>query len=181
MYKTLITEDRLKELVRIIDLTPSGLCAEIGVYKGGSLKYMSDKHRDREFWGIDTFEGLPGKDWNNSEPHNPGDFNDTSFEVVKEYLKDNKKVSLIQGYFPACIPLHEYGEITFSFVHVDTDFYQSVKNAIEYFYPLLKPGGIMVFDDYQWDNCPGVKRALDESGLKYYPTRAEYQAYVIKP
>lgn len=178
---TLITQDRLTELARLIGQTPPGLCIELGVYKGGSLRYMSDAYPEREFWGLDTFEGLPDKDWNESEVHIPGEFGDTSAPFVLHLLKDNPKVRLIQGYFPTSMPIHEYGDIKVSFVHVDTDFYQSVKNAIQYFYPLLRPGGIMVFDDYEWPNCPGVKKALDESGLSYQKTNAQYQAYIRKP
>lgn len=178
---TLISEDRIKELVRLLQKTPNGLCAELGVYKGGSLKYLSEACPDREFWGFDTFEGLPEEDWNESEPHHPGDFNDTSLEAVQTFLKNNKNVKLIKGYFPQSMPAFENGAPKFSFVHVDTDFYQSVKACIDYFYPLLKPGGIMVFDDYEWEACPGVKRALDESGLPYKPTLAKYQAYIEKP
>lgn len=178
---TLISEDRIKELVRLLRTTPKGLCAELGVYKGGSLKHMAEACPNREFWGFDTFEGLPEVDWDATEVHQPGDFNDTSLEEVQKFLKDNRNVKLIKGYFPQSIPVFKNGTPGFSFVHVDTDFYQSIKACIDYFYPLLKSGGIMVFDDYEWIACPGVKRALDESGLPYKPTQAKYQAYIQKP
>lgn len=178
---TLISDDRINELVRLLGETPPGLCAELGVYKGGSLKIMADAYPDRKFWGFDTFEGLPKVDWNESEPHNPGDFNDTSLEAVQDFLKNNPNVRLVKGYFPESIKGFENEVKGLSFVHVDTDFYQSVKACIDYFYPLLKPGGVIAFDDYEWPACPGVKRALDESGLPYKPTRAKYQAYIQKP
>ncbi|MFT3748445.1 MAG: TylF/MycF/NovP-related O-methyltransferase [Agriterribacter sp.] len=178
---TLISEDRINELIRLLRESPNGLCAELGVYKGGSLKFLAETCPEREFWGFDTFEGLPKVDWNESEPHNPGDFNDTSLEAVQAFLKNNSNVKLIKGYFPESMPVFPKNAPKFSFVHVDTDFYQSVKTCINYFYPLLKPGGVMVFDDYDWPACPGVKRALDESGLPYKPTLAKYQAYIQKP
>lgn len=178
---TLISDDRINELIRLIGETPDGLCVELGVYKGGSLKRMSDAFPKREFWGFDTFEGLPKVDWSESEPHNPGDFSDTSLESVQGFLSNNRRVKLIKGYFPESIYPYKTDALQFSFVHVDTDFYQSVKACLDFFYPLLKPGGIMVFDDYDWPACPGVKQALDESGLLYRPTLAKYQAYIQKP
>lgn len=177
-YKTLITGDRLGELNRLCGLTPKGPIAELGVYKGGSLKYLAERHPDRNITGFDTFEGLPEKDWNESEVHVPGDFNDNSLEAVQEYLKDHKNITLIKGYFPESAD--SIADQKFSFVHIDFDFYQGMKSGIEFFYPRLVEGGIIVLDDYGWPNCPGVKQALDESGLKYQPTNAQYQAYIRK-
>lgn len=179
---TLISDDRIRELIRLLGKTPDGPCAELGVYKGGSLKLMSDAYPNRTFWGFDTFEGLPEVDWNESEPHHPGDFNDTSLEAVQQYLHNNKNVNLVKGYFPESLSIYNIDpETKYSFVHVDTDFYRSVKACLDYFYPRLKQGGIIVFDDFDWPACPGVKQALDESGLPYRPTAAKYQAYIQKP
>lgn len=100
-YLTLITKDRLDSIVEYIKKSPSeGLIVCLGVYKGGDVKYIADHFPDREVIGIDTFQGLPKEDWNESEIHQPGDFSDTSYEAVKEYLKDNLNVRLVQGLFP---------------------------------------------------------------------------------
>jgi O-methyltransferase len=32
----------------------------------------------------------------------------------------------------------------------------------EFFYPRLNPGGAMIFDDYGFPSCPGVRQAVDE-------------------
>jgi hypothetical protein len=203
MDNTLITQDRLDELVRLCKLTPNtilskdSIIVEVGVYKGGSLKLLGENFPKKLVYGIDTFEGLPIEDWNENEIHKVGDFSDNSYEKVEEFLGDlivgkTKKgnIWLIKGYFPESFlkiienDKEEYKERhtveQYSFIHVDTDFYKSVKSCIEFFYPKLLKGGIMVFDDYNWPNCPGVKKALDESGLKYEKTNAKYQAYLIK-
>lgn len=177
-YKTLITDDRLLELNRLCGQTPKGAIVELGNYQGGSLKYLAERFPDRNIIGMDTFEGLPEKDWNESEVHKPGDFNDNSLEAVQKYLKDHRNVTLIKGYFPDSAT--ELEEQEFSFVHIDFDFYEGMKNGIEFFYPRLVKGGIIVCDDFDWPNCPGVKKALDESGLEYEKTNAKYQAYIKK-
>ena len=33
---------------------------------------------------------------------------------------------------------------------------------MEFFYDKVVPGGVIVFDDYGWQNCLGVKQAIDE-------------------
>lgn len=175
--ETLITADRLGELKRLCAQAPYGMLAEVGVYKGGSLKYLAQNFPNRHFFGFDTFQGLPEEKWQEGEPHKPGDFSDTSLESVKSYIA-RPNVTLVAGLFPDSAA--DFQALPFSFVHVDTDFYQSVRDCIEWFYPRLSEGGIMVFDDYQWPNCPGVQRALKDTGMHYQPTRAKHQAFVIK-
>lgn len=191
MNNTLITQDRLDELVRLCKQAPQvGWIVELGVYKGGSLAYLAKNFPNRDIVGFDTFEGLPKEHWTVAEIHQPGDFSDNSYWAVKEFLQLQgiKNVDLLKGFFPSIGThfnlssrgMNDRDVKKYSFVHVDFDFYKGIKSAIEFYYPILEPGGIMVFDDYEWPNCPGVKKALDESGLKYQPTRAKFQAYVIK-
>lgn len=174
---TLITEDRIQELIRLCGLTSFGLNAEVGVYKGGSLKLMAEAYPDKTFVGFDTFQGLPKEKWTRNELHSPGDFSDTSLGAVEQFI-NRGNVFLVQGLFPESAT--SYDKTKFAFVHIDTDFYLSVKEAIQFFYPKLTPGGIIVLDDFGWPNCPGVEQALSESGLTYIPTHAKYQAYIIK-
>lgn len=173
---TLITKDRLDELVRIGKLTPAGPIAEVGVYKGGSLKYLADAFPDRKLYGFDTFEGLPAIHHSAEEIHQPGEFADTHVESVARFI-NNPRVELIKGLFPDSVWAIEEG-IHFSMVHIDTDFYLSIKACIEWFVPRMLPGGVIVLDDFDWPNCPGVRRALEESGLLWRPTRARYQAAI---
>jgi len=45
-------------------------------------------------------------------------------------------------------------------LHIDADWYESVKLCLERFYDHIQPGGFVVIDDYSyWDGC---KRATDE-------------------
>lgn len=172
---TLITQDRLNSLVNLCAQT-DGDIVEVGVYKGGSLKVLAERFPNRNCYGFDTFEGLPAEDWREGEVHQVGDFNDTSLEQVREFLSDNKNVTLIKGFFPATM----VGHLHPGFVHVDTDFYEGVKSCIDTLYPKLHPGGIMAFDDYKWRNCPGVEQALKETDCPIF-SDAEYQAYIKKP
>lgn len=180
-YKTLITEDRLKEIVRLAKTAPEdGVVVELGVYQGGSLLYLAESlSPERQIIGFDTFSGLPKEQWNKDEIHVPGDFKDTSWLGVFEYLIiENKRnnILLVGGLFPETA--YFLKEIPVSFVHVDFDFYEGAKAAIDFFRDKMVKGGVMVFDDYKWPNCPGVEKALQESGLTYQPTEADYQAYI---
>lgn len=186
-YRTLVTKDRLDSIVHYIKESPkAGTIIEAGVYLGGSLRYIADHFPGRNIIGIDTFEGLPQEDWNENEIHKPGDFSDTSYEAVKKYLSEYSNIELIKGIFPHSLDMGEsfilYNPI--SFVHVDFDFYEGIKNCLEYFWEDLIPGAWMIFDDYKWPNCPGVERALQEFSQKMKIDVIEtckYQAGIMKP
>jgi O-methyltransferase len=173
---TVITQDRLDALVRNAGLTPPGMIAECGVYRGGSLKLLAESFPERSCVGFDTFEGLPTAQWNKQEPHDPGYFSDTSIEDVRAFI-NLPNVKLVKGLFPESA--RHFNPAQFTFVHVDFDFYEGIKACIEFFWPFIPEGSIMMFDDFQWMMCPGVERAIREAGLKITMSAA-YQAIVIK-
>lgn len=177
---TLITQDRLDSIVQLLKQAPKeGLIAEIGVYKGGSLKVIAEAVPNRAVVGFDTFEGLPESQWSEDEIHKPGDFSDITLEAVQHFLQSNTNVTLVKGLFPESG--EEYKDAHFAFVHIDTDFYEAVKQSLDFVWPMIIKGGIVVFDDYQWGNCPGVKKALEEFGEPVLQTKAKWQAYIVKP
>lgn len=179
MQNTLITQDRLDAMITLAKLVPAtGYFAEIGVYKGGSLKNLALSFPERSILGFDSFEGLPKEFWTENERHKPGEFSDTSLESVNEFLKNTSNVTLIKGVFPQSA--QPYAGLYFSFVHIDTDFYLSVTACLQWFWPRLIKGGIVVLDDYLWPGCPGVEKALNDFAKPYQKTEADYQAYMIK-
>ena len=47
-------------------------------------------------------------------------------------------------------------------MHLDVDLYNSYKNCLDFFYPLLVNGGIITFDEYDNTKWTGAKVAIDE-------------------
>jgi FKBP-type peptidyl-prolyl cis-trans isomerase 2 len=140
--------------------TLRGDIAEIGVYKGGTAKLLA---RSFESTGklvhlFDTFSGMPESDAAR-DFHGAGDFGDTSLEQVRNFLSDCGNIRFHQGFFPDTSKPVE--DKTFCIVHVDVDIYQSALDCCSFFYPRLEKGGIMVFDDYGFVACPGIKIAVD--------------------
>lgn len=151
---------RLRDLARSVAHV-EGSFAELGVYKGGSAFLLASDHSERMLHLFDTFKGIPFTGAN--DKHQIGDFNDTSIDAVQKLL-DGKKVLFHQGLFPETTKGLEFEK--YAFVHVDGDQYQTTIDACEYFYPRMAEGGIMLFDDYEWRDCPGVKKALNEFAAK---------------
>ena len=46
-------------------------------------------------------------------------------------------------------------------VNLDADLYDPTKAGLEYFYPLVSPGGVIIIHDYNF-KWPGIKKAVDE-------------------
>ena len=137
---------------------------ECGVYKGGTALLLA--HVLRKYGAsqkkvlhlFDTFEGMPDTD-PNKDLHLKGDFSDTSLQGVRALFADYPPPVFHQGRVPET--LKEIAGAPISFAHIDVDIYQSVLDSCEVLYPQLVPGGIMVFDDYGFQSCPGARAAVD--------------------
>jgi O-methyltransferase len=139
----------------------AGDIGEVGVFKGGTAKLLAKTaaQSKKTLHLFDTFLGMPETD-PEKDIHKAGDFSDTSLERVQAFLSDCDNVRFYQGIFP-----HTSGPIEqtpFSMVHVDVDIYQSVIDCCRFFYPRVIRGGLIIFDDYGFLSCPGVKKAVDE-------------------
>ncbi|MFA5841403.1 MAG: TylF/MycF/NovP-related O-methyltransferase [Candidatus Paceibacterota bacterium] len=143
--------------------TLPGDVAEVGVYRGGTAKFLAllngEYQLNKNIYLFDTFGGMPETSAE-KDLHKEGDFSDTSLEGVLAYLKGLQRISLHRGLFPGTAgPVKDK---KFSFVHLDVDIYKSVLDCCDFFYPRMVQGGIIIFDDYGFVSCPGAKLAVDE-------------------
>jgi O-methyltransferase len=136
-----------------------GDIAEVGVYAGGSARLIAETKGDKELYLFDTFEGLPEVSKEDSSKFYKSMYA-ASFEEVSNYVQHGgiADVFIYKGYFPDTAgPIKNK---RFSFVHLDADIYQSTKDAIEFFYPRMNRGGVMISHDYI--NAQGVRKAFDD-------------------
>ena len=139
-----------------------GLFAELGVYKGDSAYALHLMDTSREFHLFDTFEGFIQKDLDvesgKAAKYTVHSFADTSIEAVIKRLQSDKFV-FHKGYFPETSDsvLHQ----KFALVNIDVDLYNPTKAGLEFFYPKLSPGGVMIIHDYNED-WPGIMKAVDD-------------------
>jgi O-methyltransferase len=135
-----------------------GDIAEVGVYKGGSAKLISEAKGTKTLHLFDTYEGLPEL----CDNDNPDQFHKGQYlgllDDVKNYLKTYQNVYFYKGLFPSTAGLVE--NKAFSFVHLDLDLYESTLDSIKFFYPRMNQGGIMISHDYI--NASGVRKAFDD-------------------
>ncbi len=176
----------VREMINLYNLASKakdleGDMAEVGVYQGGSAMIISRVKGEKPLHLFDTFEGLPEPDKRYDNNMVKGDMDNTSLDRVKSTLSGYNNIFLYKGYFPETATTLE--DKKFCFVNNDTDIYSSTKSFLEYFYPRMVKGGIILTHDYNDTRTPGVRKAYDE----FFSNRTENiveiwdtQAYVIK-
>jgi hypothetical protein len=63
-----------------------------------------------------------------------------------------------------------------SLLRLDTDWYESTRCELEYLFPLLSPGGILIIDDYgHWHGCrKAVNEYFSTRGIRIFLSRIDY-------
>jgi hypothetical protein len=139
-----------------------GSVAELGVYRGNSAALLAHYGRlhNRTTLLFDTFEGFDQRDLVGIDQAKRKEFASTSLEHVREVV-GNENVRFIPGRFPDSIP-PDVNLWTFALVHIDCDLYEPAKAGLEFFYPRLSPGGLLILHDYANPHWTGVRRAVDD-------------------
>lgn len=146
----------------------AGAVVECGAARGGSAALlglaMKGFNERRPLWVFDTFEGMPpptaaDPDYEFAAPYTGSCRGDLA-EVTSlfERLEISKNARLVKGRFEDTIPRSDTGAI--AVLHVDGDWYESVKVCLDHLYDRVTPGGVIQIDDYgHWE---GARKAVDE-------------------
>ncbi|MBB5801940.1 O-methyltransferase [Saccharothrix ecbatanensis] len=149
-----------------------GAVLEVGCNAGHTSVWLQrviqDFAPERELHLFDSFAGLP----------TPGQHDvllgDGDLVVTEEQVKENfadwdlPTPAIHAGWFVDTLP--SYCPRQVAFAYLDGDYYESILTSLEYVYPRLVPGGVILIDDYcdaeqnprAWDGFPGVKMACDD-------------------
>ncbi|MCR8538812.1 MAG: TylF/MycF family methyltransferase [Prochlorococcus marinus CUG1439] len=168
-----------------------GCFVECGVGYGRSALIMESilrMHNDnRDFLLFDSFEGFPtpsGEDLSGSEKARKSQWNyidpDHLIEVlsasstkridIKKYKKNiSKRIHIEKGFFEKTFNKEIYNKIKsfkgISYLHLDVDLYNSYLTCLNFLYPLVNSGGLILFDEYDNETLkkfPGSKKAIDK-------------------
>jgi O-methyltransferase len=155
-------------LGQVINL--GGDVLEVGVWRGGTGCLLAAKAqsltKNAAVFLCDTFTGVV-KAGELDNFYKGGEHADTSKAIVAGLANSLglDKVKILEGIFP-----DETGKIIegnkICFCHIDVDVYQSAKDVINWVWPRLQVGGIIVFDDYGFHHCQGITQLVDELATK---------------
>ncbi|WP_081736303.1 class I SAM-dependent methyltransferase [Amycolatopsis orientalis] len=153
-----------------LDLAPAGgMALEFGVYSGSTLKVIANARAGHEVYGFDSFQGLP-EDWRPNIP--AGAF-------TAERPPEVDGAELVVGWFADTLAgfLDEHpGPV--AFLHLDADLYSSTKSVLDHVGPRLRPGSIVLFDEYF--NYPGWEKHEHRAWREYVErsgTEFDYLCY----
>ncbi len=173
---TMISPERLRHLYeRMLEVDALGLSGDIvecGTWNGGSGAILVAAHRDagptaprRVFWLFDSFQGLPPPGARDGPSERETFFSgwcrgtpDRVRRIVGRLGGSLEDVRIVPGWFEESFPAAPIGPI--ALLHVDADWYDSVRLVLETFYDRIVPGGTVILDDYgRWAGC---RTAADE-------------------
>lgn len=155
-----------------------GDLAELGVAWGASAKLIASHSNGRTLHLFDTFDGLPAPSGVDSAKFSAGDFR-SQLDDVENFLTGHS-CQFYKGFFPNTTG--PAADRRFSFVHLDVDIYGSTLAGLEFFYPRLVRGGILISHDYL--SADGVNKAM----LEFFEDKPErpielvsgYQCMIVK-
>ena len=139
-----------------------GIGLEFGVWRGRSLRHMARRCPARQFYGFDSFEGLPDDgrpDWQ------------IAFALDRPPSVP-RNCRLVAGWFADTIPvfLAENHE-PIGLVAIDCDVYSSARTVLFGLGDRLRPGTVLYFDElinydtFLWNEMRALFEFLDATGL----------------
>jgi O-methyltransferase len=152
----------LFQLLRLVQNVP-GDTAECGVFEGAGSYLICRANaqntlHQRHHFLFDSFEGLSAPAAQDGSYWTAGDMS-ASVETVQKNLAEFTGFSFHKGWIPDRFP--DVENRRFAFVHIDVDLYEPTRDSLEFFYPRMSEGGILVCDDYAYSSCPGATEAVN--------------------
>jgi len=165
-----VFDDPIATLKHALSLAPDGgMALEFGVYEGRTLRVIAAARNSRQVFGFDSFQGLP-EDWRSGLP--AGTF-------ATGNVPDVPGTELVVGWFADTLPdfLARHPDPV-SFLHLDADLYSSTVTVLKHVGPRLRPGSVIVFDEYF--NYPGWQQHEHRAWQEFVAASAvefQYVAY----
>jgi macrocin-O-methyltransferase TylF-like protien len=197
------------EMFRLVVDLPGDII-ELGVFRGSSLmtwanlleiRNMGD--RQKQVFGFDNWSGfkeLHAKDGKEDRRVDKvgGGFDGSGYEAALEdairvfdsdrFIPHKPRVKLIKGDIEKTVPqfVRDNPGLRVSLIHFDCDVYVPTRVGLEQFWPLVVPGGVVIFDEYGIRPWEGESKAVDEffEGKKVQFRKLDWSpnpgAYVVK-
>jgi O-methyltransferase len=143
----------------------AGAIVECGVLDGGTAALMAyaTSNTGRPVHMFDSWEGLPdcsdrdgieALNWIGEDVGSPR----RVATIMRKLKIEPRRLHFHKGWFDKTFPEANIDRV--ALLHIDADFYASVKLCLDRWYPLVTPGGFIQFDDYSV--YLGCRAAVDE-------------------
>ena len=151
-----------------------GALAELGVYRGGTSAMMNGWSPNRVLYLMDTFEGFDQRDLDveKDQGYSSGaiEFEETSVERVLSIMPHRQQCKVVKGFFPESAA--DVSDV-FAFVMIDVDLFQPIYEGLNWFWPKMVPGGVIMVHDFGTQKFKGAREAVrrfsEEQYVPYLP------------
>ncbi|WCT71833.1 macrocin O-methyltransferase [Sphingomonas naphthae] len=140
---------------------------EAGIWRGGAIILMRallDVYGadGRKVFAADSFAGIP---LNTKAKNDPVDRWADRWVAGLEEVRGNiarfglldERIIFVEGFFADSLPALR--DERFALIRLDSDSYDSVETSLDYLYPLLSRGGVIIIDDW---HLPGCRMAVQD-------------------
>ncbi len=111
----------------------------------------------------DSWDSMKEVNLSASEMILKGKYSSLEIDRTKNNLSEfNDFLIWHQGYVPDSFNFLPASPESILFLHVDLNSSKPTQNTLEYFFPRLVPGGIILFDDYGWEAFADTKKVIDD-------------------
>ena len=168
---------------RLDELGVAGAAADLGAGRGDISWQLNALMPGRKLYLFDTFTGYDPRDIAREQElqlsdAKAGDYALTPYE--QEHLGTRllgrmpypDQVQLCPGWFPdTALPLED---VQYALVHMDAGLYRPTFAGLQYFFPRMSRGGVIVLCGYENGKSESVRRAVAD-------LEAQYGAFLITP
>jgi hypothetical protein len=170
--------NKIVSLIEIFETLPKGDVLELGVLFGKSataLGYLNNIYLTGKLYLVDTWSISTAKQ-QDSPSFLQQQATSLDWEAIFERFKIEIATSGISNYEYlrgdvegiSCIADFSGRKEFLSIAHIDGNHdYSYVSRDLNFVLPWMKPGGVIICDDYNWIHGEGVKRAVSEIANQY--------------
>ncbi len=137
---------------------------ECGVNRGGmaraQMELLDFNKMEKSYWLVDTFRGFPDEQKPLVSEGMAVDSYEECFADVVETFAPFPRARLVRGIVPEVLPQVEAQSVCY--LSLDMNCAEPEFAALDYFWPRLSRGAIVLMDDYAYRGYGRQKTALDE-------------------
>jgi O-methyltransferase len=157
-------EKTVELLLTIIENNIDGDVVEFGCHLGETSKYLMktllETNSAKKLFIFDSFEGLPETtEFDQNTTFGPNDLKSSEELLINNFLQNELPVPIIHKDWFENVPHYKVPQKV-SFALFSGKFYKSIYNSFEKVFDKVSNGGIILIEDYDSQNFPGVKTAI---------------------
>lgn len=134
-----------------------------GIMSLAVCEYVNFNEVDKDFWLFDTYAGIPEDMVSESEMElgrlAENRMYPDCYEKALRNFSPFPRAHLVRGRVPETLSTVSIADV--SYLCIDMNIEQPEREALEYFWPKLVSGAVVVFDDYAWTPYQAQKRSHD--------------------